>query len=1121
MADVTYKKLSPRDKILKRPGQVMGSIKTVKKIVYIAEKDGEEYKIIEKEIGFNNALLHCFMEVLSNAQNNYYESVDGETPSKMIKIEHDPETQSVCVWNDGNAIAIRKHVWADDEDETMKHQELYEHELIFGYLDSSSNFDDDIKQRKGGGLHGLGAKLVNIFSKEFKVEGHYDGQKIIVKWNDNMGVQTAPKITSLKSGKDYTHVSYILDLARFGEKEYSVDHLSVIKKMCIDCAVCTGLKVYFNGEALKPKNFMEYVSMYYFAGSQDRGKLEFKSNDSTLIVCEKTEYEPGLKQISFVNGILTSNGGVHIDKWLELILPPLLEKLKKKFKNIKLNVKNLYSYFVFFLKCDLINPNFDGNTKTILESPNPDTNLTNGKLETKIDKILKWEYINDIELSEYNKINKDAKKTDGTKSRNVYIENAVPCKFAGTAKSHLCTLIIVEGLSAKAMPVKAISTLPNKHFYGILPVRGKILNVRTAKDAQIIKNQEISNIKQMLGLKQNTKYNTPESMKSLRFGRVELWTDADPDGGHIKGLGINIFDEFWPELLDNGFVGTVLFPLAKAKEGKTIEYFYTMKATNDFSQEHPKASFEYYKGLGSYPDEDLANIITISKRLTFKPTKESKDMVDMIFNGKRSADKKVWLETPVKSEMETDGEYLTIKEFCDTDFKTYSFYSNERCIPSVVDGLKPAQRKAAWVGLHSLSRTVNYKVSQFANAVANKTQYHHDSGSLEETIIGMSQTFTGSNNVTIFEEIGQFGTRLNGGKDAASPRYISVRLSNVARSIFRKEDDAILEYLNDDGCSIEPKYFLPVVPLIGSNGSDGIGWAYSTHMLFYNPNDLVQQIKNRLNNISSPLLSPWYWNFKGTFVEEEGKMYCYGVYEKIDENSGRISELPVGLWTENYKAFLQKLKDDKLLTKWDGGDDPFEVDFVIHFDPAKFEANHDTLKLKKPLNINNMSAFTPDGTLKQYKNIKEIIDTFYKVRYEGYEKRKKYLLSTLLEEIKILENKLRYTNLIRSDSSILLQDENELYEYLKDEKFYLSEKEYKYLTNIRNGNFTNDNVKKLEKDIEQTKNEMDTLKKTSVKKMWLSDLDDFEKEFEKWKAHVLEIRSKLKYKPPKGKKSKN
>ncbi len=1131
MADITYKKLSPRDKILKRPGQVMGSIKTVKKTVWIAEKDGEEYKIIEKEIPYNNGYIHCFMEVLSNAQNNYYESLDGETPSKIIKVEYNPQTHSISVWNDGNAIPIRKHEWQEDEDASMKNVTLYEHELIFGHLDSSSNFDDDKKDRKGGGLHGLGAKLVNIFADEFIAEGHANGQKIIVKWTNNMGEQSVPKITSLKNGKDYTKITYTLDFKRFGGTGYDEEIISVMKKMCIDCATCTGLKVYFTisgslpevTELLKPKNFMEYVSMYALANKE---KLEFKSNDSTLIICEKSEYEPELKQISFVNGIYTSNGGVHVKAWLDLILPPLLEKLRKKFKNVKLTNKNLYSYFIFFLKCDLINPNFDGNTKTILESPAPDTTLTNGKLETKIDKMAKWEFVNDIELSDQNKLNKKAKKTDGTKSKNVYIANAVPCKFAGTAKSAECTCILVEGLSAKAMAVKAIATLPNKDYYAIIPVRGKLLNVRTANDTTISKNIEFANLKQMVGLKEKVKYNET-NIKTLRFGSVELWTDADPDGSHIKGLGINIFDVFWPELLDMGFVCIKQFPLGRVKwKGQIYDFLY-MKDLNEFIKDKPNAIVNYYKGLGGYPDEELADIIKNAKTLVLKRTEKCIDKIDMLFNGKRAADKKVWLETPVKDEIET--EQLPITDFCDSEFKIYSFYANERCIPSVIDGLKPAQRKAAWVGLHSLSKTTDYKVSQFASTIALNTQYHHAVASMEETVVGMSQTFIGSNNITLFEGRGQFGTIIEGGADAASSRYISVRQSNVARYLFRKEDDDILEYVMEDGISIEPKYFIPVIPYILCNGTDGIGWGHSSHMLFYNPTDLIQQVKNLISGQeleTLPALKPWYWNFKGSFIEENGKLYCYGAFKVVDEAVVYVDALPVGEWSCNYKSFLQKLKEDKLIAKWEGGDNPFEIDFKIYLSSTStFEPGYETLKLKKPLSTNNMSAFTPEGTLKQYKDINEIINVFYKVRYEAYEKRKKHMLSVYDTQIKMLESKLKYTNLIRSDASILLQDEEDLFAYLEKEGYYswqgAKEKGFQYLTDIRNGNFTNNNLVKLEKELENAKNNKEELKKTSIKKIWLSELDELEVEYEKWKTNILKIREKLTCKTvTKGKKKK-
>ena len=107
--------------------------------------------------------------------------------------------------------------------------------------------------------------------------------------------------------------------------------------------------------------------------------------------------------------------------------------------------------------------------------------------------------------------------------------------------------------------------------------------------------------------------------------------------------------------------------------------------------------------------------------------------------------------------------------------------------------------------------------------MSEHSAYHHGEQSIASTIIGMAQDFVGSNNINLLLPNGQFGTPHQGGKDHASARYIYTRLSPITRFLFPKDDDILLDYLNEDGQSIEPTWYVPIIPMVLVNGSEGIG----------------------------------------------------------------------------------------------------------------------------------------------------------------------------------------------------------------------------------------------------------------------------------------------------------
>eukprot|EP00828_Plagiopyla_frontata_P035759 TRINITY_DN47367_c0_g1_i2.p2 TRINITY_DN47367_c0_g1~~TRINITY_DN47367_c0_g1_i2.p2 ORF type:complete len:190 (-),score=24.39 TRINITY_DN47367_c0_g1_i2:586-1155(-) len=175
----------------------------------------------------------------------------------------------------------------------------------------------------------------------------------------------------------------------------------------------------------------------------------------------------------------------------------------------------------------------------------------------------------------------------------------------------------------------------------------------------------------------------------------------------------------------------------------------------------------------------------------------------------------------------------------------FSVSDNLRSIPCICDGFKPGQRKILYsCFLKRLKSEI--KVAQLSGYVSEKSAYHHGEVSLQQTIIGLAQRFVGSNNISLLDPNGQFGTRDVGGKDAASARYIFTNLSGIARKIFVEEDDHIVNYLEDDGERVEPEWYMPVIPMCLVNGAEGIGTGWSTSIPNYNYKVIANEIKEKL-----------------------------------------------------------------------------------------------------------------------------------------------------------------------------------------------------------------------------------------------------------------------------------
>jgi DNA topoisomerase-2 len=372
-----------------------------------------------------------------------------------------------------------------------------------------------------------------------------------------------------------------------------------MKKRAFDIAAVTDhsikkIKVKFNDELAPVKNFQQYIDMYI--GSKEEAERVYEENG------ERWEYAVALSashefiQISFVNGIHTAKGGKHVEYILNQITRKLIAFIEKK-KKITVNPNSIKEQLMLFIRCDIENPAFDSQTKDFMNTPSSKFGSTCVVTDKFIEKIAKMGIMNAACAITEIKENKAAKKSDGTKTKNIRgIPKLIDANWAGTEKSSQCMIIFCEGDSAKAGIVSGLSS-EDRNTIGVYPMKGKILNVRGENNKKIIENKEISEIKKILGLEIDKEYKSMDDIaKSLRYGKVIIMCDADHDGSHIKGLCANLFHSEWVSLTKiPGFIGFMNTPILKARKGSQEVRFYNEGEYEIWKKENESQLKSLYK----------------------------------------------------------------------------------------------------------------------------------------------------------------------------------------------------------------------------------------------------------------------------------------------------------------------------------------------------------------------------------------------------------------------------------------------------------------------------------------------------------------------------------------------
>lgn len=1069
-----YEEMDMHAHVLARPDTYISSIHPVTATEYILA-DGN--KISKQTITYTPALLRIFIEAISNVIDNAVRSKENNVPAKAIKIMI--TNREISVWNDGMWIPVEK--WDGSS--------LYIPEKLFGKLLTSSNYND-AEERYTSGRNGVGIVCTNIMSSAFSVELNdpRTGQSYVQHWRDNMYTKDPPIIKKSKLKTGFTKVTWTADFKYFGLDGYSDDMIKLLSRYVYDTAMLSGVNTYLNNVKLPIHKFKEYANLYRAPANPPNEFMALSAESSEAILIPSDEYE----HVTFVNGLYTRDGGVHLDSWMDSVFKPLTQKVNSKYKT-KLNIRDIRPYFKIFVTCNIPNPEFESQSKNRLTSPKIKTSAVSS---VQVSAIMKWDWIAKIERLVSDKETSILKQSE-RKRGNVRIEGLDSANKAGGKDSLKCSLILCEGLSAKTYAVLGIQkgidfrdlgVLKGRDWFGILALRGVGKNVRNATKASISDNKEITNIIQSLGLQYGVDYTVESNYRQLRYGRVILLTDGDCDGSHIEGLLLNLFEVLFPSLVyRNNFLLSMKTPIIRI--GNNIR-FYNQIEFNDYIQTHPiPKNIKYYKGLGTSSESDVKETFG-KKMIRYNYDEKASETLNKVFHKDYANTRKDWLLIPPVCTPDTNG-IVNISEFIDNDLKLFSLDDCRRSLPHIMDGLKESQRKILYATiLKNLTSTM--KVAQLAGFVAERTNYHHGETCLFDTITRMAQDFVGSNNIPLLAKDGMFGSRSHNGKDAANARYIFTKLSKVTRYIFHPDDDDLLMYISSEGMLIEPEYYVPVLPMVLVNGVvSGIGTGWSTSIPSYNPVDIIKWIKDWLNGDSVHSgISPYYNNFAGTIKDIGNNRYeTRGVVEVGENRTGlntfKVRELPIGVWTDKYKEFLEELKDARKITKLLN----YSTPDTIHFEITGSITEKD-LRLSSIVSTSNLVLFGCDGALQKYKDVYHIMEEFCKTRLEYYTRRRSNTILQLTKEFNLNQSKLRFLKDVMTEKLVInKRDECDIISDMARNGYLKVDDGYTYLLNLPVSQFTNKKLTALMDKISLLKSRINALENTTDKDMWLSDLD--------------------------------
>lgn len=446
---------------------------------------------------------------------------------------------------------------------------------------------------------------------------------------------------------------------------------------------------------------------------------------------------------------------------------------------------------------------------------------------------------------------------------------------------------------------------------------------------------------------------------------------------------------------------------------------------------------------------------------------------------------------------------MKVTEFFNTDFVSYGSYDNLRKIASYVDGLKNASRKVVYTVLEKNIKD-EVKVSQLNSKVAEFSDYLH--GDISGVIVNMAQNFIGTNNIPLLMREGNFGTRFS--QQASAPRYIYTFGNDSFFKLFSKEDTPVLVNQYFEGAKIEPRFYVPLLPILLINGSEGVSSGFAQKILNRNPKKVKQYILDYLSNSLRPRqensLEPYYQGFKGTISqgENEFQWIIKGCIARDPKGNGKvtITELPVGYDLKDYIDVLDTLEEKKIIQGYKDNSENDEFNFVVSFNSKVLKEMTDDevlLKLKLVKRVSeNFTCMDENNKIREFESAKAIIGAFINIKLEYLDKRKAYKIKKMEEGLSVLKSKYFFIKGIL-DGSIEVNNKTkaEIISQLEKPENVKNIQKYndswEFLLNLRIYDLTEEKFFDLKEELKTKKIQYDEYKAKDIRIIYKEELEDF------------------------------
>jgi DNA topoisomerase-2 len=1012
-----------------------------------------------QKITYAPQMAKMFDEPIVNCLDHAVKNQESGNPARSILITID-DTGRVIIQNDGDGIPALVHKKAS----ATKGKEVYLPTLIFAYLFQGSNREDN---KPVGGTNGIGAKITNCLSTEFQLDTVRDGKLFSQKWEQMKSIEHDPKITSTKV-KPYTRLTFMPNYSHFGYTDETLitampDITSLlcsrVAMAAMFCRYCLpNVNVKFNGaqvsytsnslaSAIYPDaQLIRFTTDAPNTWQEKLTKQKFPWDVSIVITPHKYHH------LTNLNGIVVREGP-HINKIIKQISTTLKERIGKSLNNntYKLPPNFVKNNVFIVMNAQMIKPGWTGQRKDVLD-------VTPDKLKDLVipDKALAQicKALTDLAIAD-----KEPTKTP-KRSEKIDYEKYEPAKKHGRKSA----LFACEGDSAMGQIMRGLSSSIGFDFHGIISLGGVIVN--TMKEITEIKSGDNIIIKKtgkfekspfmtafvkIVGLNYDYKYDKEsptyeKEMNSLRYGNgIIMAVDQDLDGrGNIMPILLALFKVFWPKLLEQGFVRWFcsdiirLYPNTK-KSTKVLSFWseYAFKqASHQIDLTH--YDLQYFKGWASNTtDETKIMFRNFNERIrTFTTDDETNNLFE-IFYGKESELRKQKLSIPPRliadeiiAKQDISG-IISVSHHLETESRAFQGNNLEQKLDHFIDGQNQAGRKILNGALIYFRKNNNSKVrvSQLGGAIGESQLYHHGEASMNGSIKKRAFIACGGVQVPFFVPKGAFGSRLEGGNDAGSERYVYTQLTDICSILFNWEDYELLDFHFEDNKRIEPKYFIPLIPLaiLESKELPAHGWKLS--LWARDVFTVIAAIKRAIIGEKVGILpparydnAPYRWT--GTFTNICGKPHSLGTYERYVIGGGkhliRITELPLRTWTKQYMSTLTKLQEkydfiEKVES--DNNVDKVGIDITLSKDGLDRIAGcgngiwtddiEEFFQLRSSM-TSHINLIGKSGEVIEFKSYEEVFNKWFPEKRELYAKRFERRLAILSIDIKIEEEVIRY-----------------------------------------------------------------------------------------------------------------